>query len=197
MKTTTLLMLSAAVAAIGLLAVLGPGLARDVGQKAHDMLFGYMANQGLVLGMTTLAANKPRAYELGDFQEYPVIAADIVYEGAAVGENGSGFARPLVAGDPFLGFALRKADNSAGAAGGVTVEVRRRGEVELAVTGATAVTANDHPLVYASDDDTFTLTASTNTIIGRVQRWVESGVCVVEFDTYIAAAEAARVAGDA
>jgi hypothetical protein len=146
--------------------------------------------------MTTLAADKVRPYELGDFQEYPVIATDIIYDGAAVGENGSGYARPLVAGDPFLGFAIRRADNAAGAAGGVNVLVRRRGQVQIAVAGATAITANDHPPVYASDDDTFTLTASTNTLIGRVQRWVESGVCVVEFDTLVAAAEAARVAGD-
>jgi len=61
--------------------------------------------------MTTLSADKPRDYQLGDREEYPVIAADIIYEGAAVGENGSGYARPLQAGDPFgqnagLGFAM-------------------------------------------------------------------------------------------
>jgi hypothetical protein len=146
--------------------------------------------------MTTLAANKPRAYELGDNQEYPVIATDIIYEGAAVGENASGYARPLAAGDVFLGFATRKADNSTGAAGAINVEVKRKGQAQLAVVGATAVTANDRPLVYASDDDTFTLTASTNSIIGRVSRWVSSAVCVVEFDANLAAAETARVAGD-
>jgi hypothetical protein len=136
----------------------------------------------LGIGMTTLAANKARPYELGDIQEYPVIAADIIYEGAAVGENGSGYARPLQAGDPFLGFAETIVDNSAGAAGDKRVRTRRRGQVQIPVAGATAITANDGPLVYASDDDTFTLTASTNTIIGRVSRWVESGVCVVAFD---------------
>lgn len=147
--------------------------------------------------MTTLAAAKARAYELGTIQQYPVIAADIIYEGAAVGENGSGYARPLQAGDPFLGFAETTVDNSAGSAGDKSVRVRRVGQVQLAVAGATAVTANDGPLVYASDDDTFTLTASTNSIVGRVSRWVESGVCVVAFDAGMAAAEAARVAGDA
>lgn len=147
--------------------------------------------------MTTLAADKARAYELGSVQEYPVIASDIIYEGAAVGENASGYARPLQAGDPFLGFAESRVDNATGSAGDKRVRVRMRGQVVLPVTGATAVTANDRPLVYASDDDTFTLTASTNSIIGRVSRWLESGVCVVEFDAMLAAAEAARVAGDA
>jgi hypothetical protein len=168
----------------------------DTGTRLSERLFNYMASTGLVLAMTTLAANKARAYELGDAQEYPVVATDIIYEGAAVGENAAGYARPLVAGDPFLGFASRKADNSAGLAGAIGVEVKRRGQIQLLVAGATAVTANDRPLVYASDDDTFTLTASTNSIIGRVSRWVSSGVCVVEFDAALAAAEAARVAGD-
>ena len=171
-------------------------VAANVGDKLHERLFSHMTRSGLVLGMTTLATDKPRPYELGTVQEYPVIAADIIYEGAAVGENASGYARPLQAGDVFLGFAESRSDNSAGAAGDKTVRVRRRGQVELAVAGATAVTANDQPLVYASDDDTFTLTASTNSIIGRVSRWVSSGVCVVEFDAALAAAEAARVAGD-
>jgi hypothetical protein len=147
--------------------------------------------------MATLAADKARAFELGSVQEYPVVASDIIYEGSAVGEETNGHARPLQAGDVFLGFAESKADNSAGAAAAKTVRVRMRGQVQLPVAGATAVTANDRPLVYASDDDTFTLTASTNSIIGRVSRWVSSGVAVVEFDAMLAAAEAARVAGDA
>jgi hypothetical protein len=147
--------------------------------------------------MTTLAANSPRAYQLAEREDYPVIATDIIYEGAAVGENASGYARPLAAGDAFLGFAIRQADNSTGAAGAINVECKTRGRAQLAVAGATAVTANDRPLVYASDDDTFTLTASTNSIIGRVSRWVSSGVCVVEFDALMAAAETARAAGDA
>jgi hypothetical protein len=36
--------------------------------------------------MTTLALNTPRAYELGEFNEIPVIAADIIFEGAAVSD---------------------------------------------------------------------------------------------------------------
>jgi hypothetical protein len=170
--------------------------ARSLGERLHDVVFALQVRNGLILGMATLAVDKARPYELGTIQEYPVIAADIIYEGAAVGENASGYARPLVAGDPFLGFAESKADNSLGAAGGASVRVRRKGQVQIPVAGATAVTANDGPLVYASDDDTFTLTASTNSIIGRVSRWVSSGVCVVEFDAGLAAAEAARVAGD-
>lgn len=131
--------------------------------------------------MTTLAADKARAYELGDLQDLPMIAADIIYEGAAVGDNGSGLARPLAAADPFLGFAERIADNSAGAASAKNVRVRTRGSVVVAVTGA-ASAADVGEAVYASDDDTFTLTSSGNSAIGKVARWVSGTTCVVYFE---------------
>ena len=137
--------------------------------------------------MVTLAADAPRNVMLGDIQEYPVIADDIIYAGAAVGENGSGYARPLQAGDPFLGFADVKADNAGGAAGDKRVRTRRRGTVRLTVAGATAITANDGAKVYASDDNTFTLTASTNTLIGTVDRWDGSTDCLVAFDAAVSA----------
>lgn len=133
--------------------------------------------------MTTLAADTPRVYELGDLNDLPVIASDIIYEGSAVGENASGYSRPLVAGDPFQGFCIKQADNSSGSAGDINVKVKSRGYAYLPVTGATAVTANDFPPVYASDDNTFTLTAGSNTLIGNVYRWVSSGYCIVQFDT--------------
>ena len=132
--------------------------------------------------MTTLAADKPRAYELGEVQEYPVEASEIIYEGAAVGENASGYAQPLEAGDPFLGFATVIADNSSGSAGDINVKVRKMGYIVLPVTGS-SITSNDGPVVYASDDDTFTLTASTNTSIGNVSRWISGTTCLVYFDT--------------
>lgn len=136
--------------------------------------------------MTTRANDLARPFELGDMSEYPVVATDIIYEGSAVGENGSGYARPLVALDRFLGFADRKADNSTGAAGDITVRVKTRGCVQLPIA-AIGITANDRPLVYASDDDTFTLTSTGNSPIGNVLRWVSTGIAIVEFDAHDAA----------
>lgn len=135
--------------------------------------------------MTTLALNSVRDYEVG-FEELqndlPVIAADIIYEGAAVGENGVGYFRPLVAADPFAGFAVRQVDNSAGAAGDKKVRVRSQGVVKLTVAGVTSIAnGQDGVDVYASDDDTFTLTSSSNTKIGRLYRYVSSGVAFVYF----------------
>lgn len=130
--------------------------------------------------MATLAADTPRTYEIGDRNDIGVIASDIIYEGAAVGENGSGYARPLTAGDKFLGFCEQKADNSAGAAGAINVTVKQRGRIQLAIASL-AITDIGNP-VYASDDDTFVLTQSTNSYIGRCIRFVSSGVGIVEFD---------------
>jgi hypothetical protein len=127
--------------------------------------------------MTTLAADKPRAREHGAINSLPVIAADIIYEGAMVGDNGSGYARPLVAGDPFRGVALRKVDNSAGAAGDKRVELETDVYVELPITSLAITDVGKD--VFASDDDTFTLTQSTNTRVGYVHRWVSTGVGII------------------
>lgn len=130
--------------------------------------------------MATLANNQPRTFEGEGFNELPVIAADIIYEGAAVGDNGSGYARPLVAGDPFRGFAVDPVDNSAGSAGERRVKLRPKGLVQLNVPSVGLGNINDP--VYASDDNTFTLTATSNSLIGYVYRYVSTGVCIVAFD---------------
>lgn len=130
--------------------------------------------------MTTMAVNAPRSFDLGDISDYPVIASDIIYDGAAVGlVDGTGHARPLTTADRFVGIAIEKADNSAGAAAAITVKVRKRGAVQLSVTGA-LITDIGQP-VYASDDDTFTLNPASGAFIGRVDRFVSSGVVIVEY----------------
>jgi len=131
--------------------------------------------------MTTLASNTQRSHELGNQNFIPVIAADIVYEGAAVGVvSASGHGRPLVGGDRFGGFALRKADNSTGLAAAIHVEVVEEGQVELSITGAVATDIGQP--VYATDDDTFTFNPVGASFIGFVKRFVSAGVVVVDFD---------------
>lgn len=131
--------------------------------------------------MTTLASNSPRAYEQGTLNHIPVIASDIIYEGAAVGVvAASGHARPLAGGDRFAGFATRKADNSAGAAAAINVEVVKSGEIQLSVSGA-VITDVGQP-VYATDDDTFVFNPVGASFVGYVKRFVSSGVVIVDFD---------------
>lgn len=129
--------------------------------------------------MPTLTQDTPRTYEVGNINAFPVIADDALFEGAAVGDNGSGYARPLVAGDRFLGFAEEQTNNINGAAGDIRVRVKNVGLIILAVSGA-VITDVGQP-VYASDDDTFTLDAVGNSYIGLVYRWESSGVVVVAF----------------
>lgn len=138
--------------------------------------------------MATLTGAVQRDYLIGDVEAYPVIATDVIYQGAAVGENGSGYSRPLVAGDTFQGIADSTADNSTGLAGAVSVIVRRKGRVVVPVVGASAITANDRPAVYASDDNTFTLTSTSNSLIGYVSRWISGTTCVVSFDVDVVSA---------
>lgn len=140
--------------------------------------------------MTTLAADKVRRYgasEPPEFQEFPVITNDIIYEGAAVAiVKATGFARPAT-GDTsvefFAGFAVRKADNTGGADGAIKVQVRQKGIVhDLPVTGATI---DDYgKTVYADDDDTFTLTLGAGTAdvpIGKLEKFVSAGIADVRY----------------
>lgn len=134
--------------------------------------------------MTTLSAAKNRVYEVNVdplLNDVPMIASDTIYAGAAVGESSStGNARPLVAGDTFLGFAVATVTNTS-TIGDYTVRVRQRGVVKLDVTG---ISADDDlgTAVYASDDDTFTTTSSSNTQIGKVVRWISGTTCMVYFE---------------
>lgn len=137
--------------------------------------------------MATLAKDKPRAYELTgghpDYNEVPAIAADIIYNGAAVGESSStGTGRPLVAGDNFMGFCVEQCDNSAGAAGDKLIKVLTKGVAWLTVTNGDNI--NDWgDTVYASDDDTFTMASTSNSAIGKLKRYDSaSGKCLVYFE---------------
>ena len=134
--------------------------------------------------MTTLAADKAnRGFTdiTSHINHFPVIAADIIYEGAAVGVvDASGHAQPLAAGNRFVGFAKMRADNSAGAAAAINVEVATRGAIQLSVSGA-VITDVGQP-VYATDDDTFTFNPAGGVFVGFVERFVSAGVAVVGFD---------------
>lgn len=134
--------------------------------------------------MATLAADTPRNYSAEVdplFEELDVIASDIIYEGAAVGDNASGYMRPLTSGDSFRGFAEKQVDNSSGSAGDKRVKVRRQGIVQLTVTGASARTDAGKP-VFATDDNTFTMTNSGGSRIGTISKWISSTTCLVYFE---------------
>jgi hypothetical protein len=129
--------------------------------------------------MAQLAANLARTYELGDFCDLGVKEAAVIYEGSAVGLT-SGYARQLTAGDIFAGFAHVGVPVAPAADGGELVRVRRFGLIVLTI--ASVAVTDIGKAVYASDGNTFTLTASTNSHIGRVVRVVGTNTALVAFD---------------
>ena len=131
--------------------------------------------------MTTLAVNVARAFVLGNENDIPIIASEIMFEGSAVGiVDATGHARPLVFPDKFAGFVQEKADNSLGIAAAKNVRVRKRGVVVLSVSGA-VITDVGQP-VFATDDNVFIFSPVASVFIGKVIRFVSAGIVDVEFD---------------
>lgn len=136
--------------------------------------------------MTTLLKNEPMNKCLGPLSSIPIIADDIVFGGAMVGDNASGYGRPLVAGDPFRGHSVEKVDNTGGSAGALNIELLA-GKYRLQVTiTSVAITDVDNE-VYASDDATYTQTRGANTLVGKITRYVTTDTAEVEFDTTVLA----------
>ena len=124
-----------------------------------------------------LSADKVRRFELGDINTLTVAAGVTIFEGAFVfalkADGTAVVASPALATHAFAGIAIY------GATAGQRVHVKHRGFVEAPVTGASVASVG--LIVYATDDDTLTLTASTNAPVGYVHRHVSSTTCIVEF----------------
>jgi len=122
--------------------------------------------------MCALAADLPRTFEIGPINTLPVLGTSTIYRGSAVGDS-SGYSRPLVAGDSFRGFADAKVDNLTGASGA------KNGYAQVTLASV-AITDVGKP-VYMSDDETFTLTQGSNSLVGSVYRYVAANTCVIKF----------------
>jgi len=132
--------------------------------------------------MTTLAVDSPLTIVTGDFNAIGIIADDIVFEGALVGDNFAGYGRPLVAGDLFVGHSLEQVVNTGGLAGAKNIRLRTgryRGKVTISGVLITDVGKE----VYASDDDTYTLSSYGNSRVGVVIRYDSTNKAIVEFQT--------------
>ena len=133
--------------------------------------------------MTTLAIDSPQILVTGDLNSVPIIANDIVYEGAMVGDNAAGHGRPLVAGDKFLGHSIFREDNAVpvGAAGDKDIRLRT-GMYRLCCDLVGLITDVGQP-VYASDDATLTFDGAGNSYVGRISRYVSATKMEIEFVT--------------
>ncbi len=119
-----------------------------------------------------MALSSNREVKFYTSQELIEIAVDDdvnIYKGAFVGVNSStGYARPLTAGDDFLGVAYKQADNTVTGhtAGGINVRLHQSIDIIHTLSGVSATDIGS--VVYASDDGTLTLTSTDNTRIGRI-----------------------------
>lgn len=133
--------------------------------------------------MTALAATRPLRVQTTnqDWEEYPAAAADL-YEGAMLGINSSGYARAWVLGDTFVGHAKTDCLNAAGAAGDKLVRVYKgRYRARVALPNVAITDAIFGSNVYALDSGTLSLRIGF--LVGKVVRYISSGIAVVEFNT--------------
>jgi hypothetical protein len=130
----------------------------------------------------TRTIDAPMTRILGDLSELPLAAGVTIFESSMLGDNGAGYGRPLVAGDLFRGHSVEHCDNSSGGVGEVAVK-RLRGRYRLEVTISGVARTDVGKRVYASDDETYTLTAGSNSRVGVIDRYVGTDTAVVEFQT--------------
>lgn len=130
------------------------------------------------MALSAISAKKFNEASRGPVRTFPQKGSTTVYGGAALGLSG-GYARPLISGDVFVGFADDKDVANAGADGATVVGVIQNGEAVLTVAGSSAVT-DQGSTVYATDDDTFTLTPGGSPI-GEVVGWISGTSCYVRF----------------
>ena len=115
-----------------------------------------------------------------ELRSYPLGAGEHIYKGAFVGRPSAGYVRPLAAGDPFVGIAFEEMDNGDGADGGLSVRVYTLGDFGLPLAGAGP--ADVGRPVFASADDTLTISAAGNSMVGVVQDVPAAGEIILRID---------------
>ena len=99
-----------------------------------------------------------------ELRSYLVAADEHIYKGGFVGLDGSGYARALQAGDVCVGLAYEECDNDGGGTGERRVRVYTQGDFLHGLSGAALTDIG--AAVYASDDETLTLTGTNNSLVG-------------------------------
>jgi len=115
-----------------------------------------------------------------ELRTFQVAAAANIRKGSFVGINTSGFARPLAAGDAFIGLAYEEANNAAGANGAIAVRVFTEGDFVLTLSGAAQGSVGRH--VFASDDEVLTFTAAGNSYVGVMEGAFATNQIVLRID---------------
>jgi len=133
--------------------------------------------------MTALTKNTDRKASGGIHRNLPVLASNAPFQGSLIGIDGStGYARALVSGDKFAGIAIHRIETAPTASGDKKVEVVA-GSFTAELTITSVAITDIGKLVYATDDNAFTLTKSGSPI-GIVVGYVGTNTAKVECHTY-------------
>lgn len=123
-----------------------------------------------------------RTYELGDINELPVLGGEKIYQGSAVGASPeNGYARSLQPDDKFIGFAEDNIDTINSSDGQKNVRVRKRGSIILEIAGASLSDVGKS--VYATNDNSFTLSPTNAVYIGQISRFEFDDRVLVDFNS--------------
>lgn len=133
--------------------------------------------------MPPLAADRNTPMEEGELISVPVAAGAKIFAGALVVANATGYAAPgsTALNLTYLGRAEGFVDNTGGADGAVSVNVRRLKAFKFANSGTDAVTQADlGKTCYIVDDETVSATdgAGTQSAAGKVIGLDANGVWV-------------------
>jgi hypothetical protein len=135
-----------------------------------------------------LTADRKTKTSVPGLREFPVLAGAVIFEGAMVSVDSSGWARPartVASGDKCVGIAELRADNTGGSNGAITVKVRsdRVAYMNNSTSGDLIANLNVGADCFVVDDSTVALTNGTNTRVraGKIH-WVSlsgEGVAVL------------------
>lgn len=128
--------------------------------------------------MTALAANRDTKERASLLFHFPVAASTKIYQGSIVCLNASGLAVPASTSTTLkcVGRAEQLADNSAGIASAINVQVKR-GCYKF-VNGESITLANVGATAYLTDDQTVCLTGTGKSIAGIIRDVEADGVWV-------------------
>lgn len=135
--------------------------------------------------MAALTANRPipnivqsDALGGGIVLDLPLGATEQMYQGGFVSlDAGDKFGAPLAAGEIFVGISLDKI-LSVATNGTNTCRVLTNAMFQHAITSIAQ--ADIGKLVYASDDNTLTLTSTSNSQVGRIVNVPATGTAIVQ-----------------
>lgn len=128
----------------------------------------------------TAPRNTPMMGGEGTFKTTQQVKASTkIYQGALVMTDSTGYAVPgaTAAGATCWGIALQTIDNSAGASGALSVDCIQEAAFLMNASGLTV--ANTGAFAYFTDDNTVTLTATSNSKVGTIVNVVSATQCWV------------------